>query len=268
MSAVAVPKDPYIGLQQARTEAGGFVFGHWLSPKSARRVESHGHAEAHFILVTAGDFMTDAAGNAGPGEPILIFNPPDTYHADRFHDGGAFFSVTVPTDAESAAREFAPPRAPTRVGSVGALACVQRLARECLGWDLDSPFVAEAHCLELVGAAACRRSKERRPPPWLHRACQLLREAPQQALNVHAVAREVGVHPIHLTRVFRDHLACTPGEYLRAHRARRAASLLAHSRLSLAHIADECGFTDQSHLTHCFKKSYGVAPDRFRRILA
>jgi AraC family transcriptional regulator len=263
-----IVNDPYIGLQQARAEAGGFVFGHWLSPKRARRVEPHGHAEAHFILVTAGDFMTDAAGNAGPGDPLLVFNPPGTYHADRFHAGGAFFSVTVPATADEAAREFATPCAPTSIESVDALASVQRLARECLDWDHDSPFVAEAHCLELVGAAARRRSKERRPPAWLDRACQLLRDAPQQALNVYAVALEIGVHPIHLTRVFRDHLACTPGEYLRAHRARRAASLLAQSRLSLAHIADECGFADQSHLTHCFKRSYGVAPDRFRRILA
>ena len=47
-------------------------------------------------------------------------------------------------------------------------------------------------------------------------------------------------------------------------RFRRAATLLAHSRLSLAQIAASLGYTDQSHFTHEFARFFGQAPSRAR----
>ncbi|MDQ0463280.1 AraC family transcriptional regulator [Caulobacter ginsengisoli] len=251
----------FIGQAVARAEAGGFELGHWLSPRTTA-VEPHGHEEGHFIFITAGDFVTEAG--AGEDGPLLIFNPPGTFHRDHFRAGGAFFSVKVPPEAQAAAAELSPPRSPTRLGQLAAVAAMERLIRETHAWDGDAALSAEAACLELLAGAGRGGLTERRPPRWLAQAADLLRDG---AGGVAAVAALIGVHPIHLARTFRAFHRCTPGEYLRACRLRRAAGLLCRTRMALADIAHACGYADQSHLTRSFARAHGVAPDAFRRMI-
>jgi len=71
------------------------------------------------------------------------------------------------------------------------------------------------------------------------------------------------VHPVHLAAAFRRHFGCTPGAYLRRARVERAAAMLKR-RLSLAEVALRCGFADQSHMTHAFRRTLGVTPGMLR----
>jgi AraC-like DNA-binding protein len=41
--------------------------------------------------------------------------------------------------------------------------------------------------------------------------------------------------------------------------------MLAEGNMSLAEIAAECGFSDQSHFTRTFTHATGIAPGRWRR---
>ena len=70
---------------------------------------------------------------------------------------------------------------------------------------------------------------------------------------------------MHLARVFRLHLGCTPGDYLRRRRLARAAVLLRETARPLSDVALACGFADQSHLAHAFRRHAGVSPGAFRR---
>ena len=83
--------------------------------------------------------------------------------------------------------------------------------------------------------------------------------------SVRDIARELDVHPVHLARRFRRHFDTTPGDYLRRCRLDRARSLLRRSQASLADIASATGFTDQSHFTNAFRKTFGISPGAFRR---
>jgi AraC family transcriptional regulator len=259
---MCAPADPFIGQQLARAEAGGFSFGHWISSRE-ETVDPHGHAEAHFILITAGEFASEADGDAR-GAPLLIFNPAGTFHGDHFEDGGAFFSLKAPLAANEWGDELALPGAPTRVIAAPARAAIARLLRACLNWDGNSERDAEALCLEALGAAA-KSSDERTPPRWLAQALDLLRDG--ETGSVAHVAMRLGVHPIHLARTFRVFHGCTPGEYLRRARVERAAALLKGSRRSLADVAHMCGFADQSHFTRAFQSALGVTPRRFRQMI-
>jgi len=249
-----------IGQPFDQYEAGGFAYGHWVSAADAPPIEPHGHTQAHFIFVTAGAFVSDARG--GGSSPALIFNPADTYHADHFERGGGFFSVTTPALAQTFARDWRLPRDPSYVAAERAFVTLWRLMRASTR-DAD----AESLCLELMDAAGDGPKPDRAAPRWLATACDLLRDAGAADARVGAVAAAVGVHPIHLARSFRRFLGCTPGEYLRAHRSHRAASALAKTRFSLAHIAADCGYADQSHLVRSFRDFYGVTPEQFRRAL-
>jgi len=104
-----------------------------------------------------------------------------------------------------------------------------------------------------------------RPPSvgWLAVARELLDDQCGEAVRVTELARAAGVHPVHLARVFRRYLGCTPGDYLRR-RLERAAVLLRETACPLSDVALSCGFADQSHLANAFKRHIGVTPGAYR----
>lgn len=57
----------------------------------------------------------------------------------------------------------------------------------------------------------------------------------------------------------------TPHRHLMRLRLARAASLLTQSDATLADIALDVGFNDQSALTHAFRRQYGQTPAVWRR---
>ena len=253
----------FTGAEFTPAQAGGFAVSHWISPGlPASRRHGHGHAHAHFVLVTGGRYMTPLAE---PGRPPLIYSPPQTWHADHVGEGGgSFLTITLPDRVvDSLPRRRLPGQAtllsdPAAVGLALAL-------RRCAAAGAD-PDVLEALCLELSGALAAGRP-ERWRPAWLGRAVELLNEPACDSMEMSDIAAQVGVHPVHLARGFRRFAGCTPSEMRTGRRLKAAAGLLAHDRLSLAEVALEAGFADQSHFTRVFRSRFGVAPGRYREIV-
>lgn len=142
-----------------------------------------------------------------------------------------------------------------------------RICRELQSKDELTALVIEGVALELM-AHACRTSctgPGTRRPPWVDRVREQIHDSfagPQSLGNLAATA---GVHPAHLTEVFRREFGCTVGEYIRTLRVSFARQLMATSDLSLAEVALRAGFADQSHLTRLFKKVTGATPGSYRR---
>ena len=67
----------------------------------------------------------------------------------------------------------------------------------------------------------------------------------------------------HLVRVFREAVGIPPHAYLRQVRIRHAKAMLAAGQ-PIADVAIATGFTDQSHLTRCFKQLWGFTPGQYR----
>ncbi|HXI14462.1 MAG TPA: helix-turn-helix transcriptional regulator [Thermoanaerobaculia bacterium] len=86
----------------------------------------------------------------------------------------------------------------------------------------------------------------------------------RQQISLASVAREVGVHPVHLARQFRKHYGVSVGERVRFLRVERAKELIA-AGMSLPGVALEMGFADQSHFTRTFMKLAGMSPGMYRR---
>ena len=67
----------------------------------------------------------------------------------------------------------------------------------------------------------------------------------------------------HLVRVFREAVGIPPHAYLRQVRISHAKAMLAAGQ-PIADVAIATGFTDQSHLTRCFKQLWGFTPGQYR----
>ncbi len=238
-------------------------------------VPRHTHDAGHFIFLVSGAYLTAARG-AGPEctRPTLIYNPPGTTHQDRFRrtDGqfdGRFWSVSIDPERMRRIAEQVPLVDQATCGrEPQAVGLAARLVRECRAWAPCSPLVAEAICMELTACVARAAAPViAAPPGWLRVARELLHDCCGDRLTVYDVARTCGVHPVHLARVFRRHVGCSPGTYLRQCRLDRAAALLREGGTSLSEVALASGFADHSHLSKTFRRLRGVTPSRFRQLL-
>lgn len=142
----------------------------------------------------------------------------------------------------------------------------RRLYQEFTESDDLSPIVLDGLAFQLF-ALLCRRRKElpQSLPTWLGRADELIRTRFTESLGLEAIAQAVCVHPAHLAREYRRHYNCTIGEQMRRLRIEYACEQLSSSKRSLAEIALEAGFSDQSHFTVSFKQQIGASPSQYRR---
>jgi len=224
-------------------------------------VGRHTHAEPHFMLVLGGTYLSSIEGEVeAMRPPFLLFEPAGTTHDDRFAAStGSFVAVSLGmVDGEVL------PTAPQTLRRPSALRCALLLAREARAEGVDRPML-EGSVWELVSetsAEPCARAS----PRWAYDAYEaVMDEAADPDLSVASVAGRVGVHPVHLARVFRQAWGCAPAELLRWRRTERAAALLADSRLCAAEVAAAVGFADQSHMNRAFKTCYGAPPGAWRR---
>ncbi len=101
----------------------------------------------------------------------------------------------------------------------------------------------------------------------VRQAQDLLEAAPEQAISLDELSRQVGLSPYHLLRTFRAEVGLPPHAYqtqLRVWRARR----LLRAGLSIAEAASAAGFVDQSHLHRHFRRVLGVSPGAYLRSFA
>ena len=116
----------------------------------------------------------------------------------------------------------------------------------------------------LVLVARPERVPERRPPEWLSRVEDLLKNGFQENLTIGEVAAQVSVNPAYLSRVFRQFHHQAIGDYLHDLRVQFACQQLADPDVALSALASASGFADQSHFTRVFKQCTGMTPGAFR----
>ena len=243
-----------------------FELAHRVPTIHQDAVQEHAHAEAHYLLFMRGRYLSTAHGAPLLAtRPMLIYNPPGVVHRDCFQGdgaGGRFFTLS-PGLATIAGLSL-PSYALALDGTT--LQAAVRIARLVARGDRGSLQI-ESLCTELLGATAIAlESCLDLAPRWLKRALELLRDDCGRDMSLAEVARTADVHPVHLTRVFRRHLRCTPGDYLRRCRLDRAAALLAAKGLRLSEIAQACGYFDQAHFSRAFKQAYGMSPNIYRHV--
>jgi AraC-like DNA-binding protein len=136
--------------------------------------------------------------------------------------------------------------------------------------DLDDPL-SELGCAEIaVAAADCLVSlsdrTDRHRPAVDVRAVELVREylaAHAREQTAAATLEKIaGTDRFTITRHFRWAFGTSPDRY-RAMRRLALAQAAIESGQSLAQVAAEAGFADQSHMTRQFKRAYGLTPGRW-----
>lgn len=258
----------FYGVRHERVRGGLFDLGLMEARAPEHDVHLHLHEEAHFVLVLAGTYLSSARGapQQAPA-PALVYNPPRTVHRDRFLGGrGRFMTVSIdPLHLDGWEGGHAGMFNARFLAQPACLRGAFSLVRAMQGGP-DGALL-ESGVWELLGDTATDAcAPPRQPPAWLRKAYEAVMDGPGDSdLSIARLAADAGVHPVHLARVFRTLLGCSPGELLRWRRIERACAMLRDAHRGLAEVALAAGFVDQSHLTHAFRQRFGIPPGAWRR---
>jgi AraC family transcriptional regulator len=105
------------------------------------------------------------------------------------------------------------------------------------------------------------------PDPWtlkIARATVLLETRLDRPIPMEDIAAACGLSHSWFSKRFRATFGISPRQWRLRSRLQCASMLLRDSRMSLAEIAETCGFSDQSHLTRVFTREMGAPPGAWR----
>ncbi len=241
----------------------------WFSAR--HRLPRHSHPLNGLAVMLEGSFDLGTRGRtvACPAGTVLI-EPAGESHTNRMEQGGAHILALQIDPADGNLRQASGGALDRsrQLRDLAILSFAWRIAEELRRPDSVTGLAIEGLGLEMVAEASRRLAGDPargRAPRWLHTVREMMHAQFLEPLSVGMIAREAGVHPVHLARVFRRHTGMSLGSCVRGLRLERAAARLAGSEDSISDIALECGFTDQPHLTRAFRSRTGTTPSRYRR---
>ena len=100
--------------------------------------------------------------------------------------------------------------------------------------------------------------------PAIRKALDYINENSSGQIQINEIADYVGLSRSYFSRLFTKETGQTPYEYLLEIRINKAKQMLALDVLSVADIADQCGFMNASHFVRVFKGKVGQTPASFR----
>jgi len=98
----------------------------------------------------------------------------------------------------------------------------------------------------------------------VRRAREFLLEHYASGVSLEQLSEAAGLSRFHLLRAFKQELGLPPHAFQLQLRIARARELL-NKKMEIAHVAQEVGFYDQSHLSHYFKMAWGISPAKYVR---
>lgn len=197
-------------------------------------IDIHRHWGAYATLVRRGEY-TEAGieGRLNIGANTLVIHPKYHLHSDLVNGPGVVTNIDL-GDADVGHWRAVKGPAVERLTRRDTLPCVNELLAS----------IADAETMEF----AVR-------PTWIKDIAKLDVSDFTQAQS--EISRE------HAHRTFKHYFGMPPGRYRRERKLQHAISLFSHNA-SLADIAFEAGFADQSHMTRLLNKEFGLTPRQFR----
>lgn len=110
-------------------------------------------------------------------------------------------------------------------------------------------------------------SFQNRLPVWVNKIQEIMSDENSETISLTYLAHQLNLHPVYLSRSFTHYFGCSFSEYYRTFKIQKSLQALQNKKISISQIAYQNQFADQSHYIRCFKKSYGLTPLEYRKII-
>jgi AraC family transcriptional regulator len=237
------------------------------------RTPAHENEGACLTVTLHGSWLVHDCAKAFACTPgVVHVVPGGARHYSRFESAGArMFALYVAEEKQDelgAARGALDSVRHFRDGRVEELA--RSAMREIQFPDAATSLALEGLALEMLAWTARPHGNvpgEKRSR-WLRRVEERLRAEFRTTPSYEEIAREVGVHRVHLARSFRAATGLSMGAFVRRLRLEWTADQLVRTSKPLVELAAEAGFADQSHFTRLFRAKTGMTPALYRQRFA
>lgn len=220
----------------------------------------HEHDFGNITAVIRGEMLETADGGEHRGRSCsIVVKPAGTPHANR---------IIGRTSAITVAVQFA--RNSPIATQLGAWRWIESdlVARAALalqaalhaGANVEErahDFVETVLAIGATGGAPC----------WFAELRAILDRDFAEPLHFRELARQLGMHPVYVSRAFQRYAGLSMRNYVRARRLAEARHLLGTTQRTAAAIALDTGFADASHLSRTFAQTLGLTPRAFRKTL-
>ncbi len=98
------------------------------------------------------------------------------------------------------------------------------------------------------------------------RALNLIHAEPSASWSLDDLSRKIGMSRSAFAERFKQLVGITPIRYVTEWRMQEAADLLKTTELSIAAIAEQCGYTSEVAFRKAFRSVIGVPPGQYRRM--
>lgn len=266
-----------------RGEVIRFSQSHHLPGTETVRVETsgrlwrayHEHYSVCALVDSAGvDWRRGRERHHGLAGDVLLAQPGDLTLSTALARPHTFVAISIPAPAleEAArARETRHTLPSWRAAQIRNEWLCSRISR-CHAVLEESESVLDAQsayfeCIDLLFQHCIERRTT--APPALPRANLLrvrdyLHENYHQQFGMCELASAAGMSRYHLSRSFAAEFGLTPHAYLVQVRLAKAKTQLAGG-VPVQRVALECGFSDQSHFTRHFRRTFGATPVQYVR---
>jgi len=260
-----------VDVRLSAIQVPGFVLREAFYPPLSR-VRRHAHDNIVWGFVVSGEMIDETDVSCDFCAPMTVRTLPAGFaHENRYGPLGARCLLIEPSPDVIRGAEAPRPRNRARfktVGHVGAGRFSElglRLWHEVRHPDALSPLAADCLLSEMVGWVANPQTTSwGGRPAWLDGVCQRLHALFRDEQELASLARDAGVHPVHLVRVFRRFCGVTPADYVRRLRVTWVCDALRRDTVAIADLAYAAGFYDQSHLNRVFRRERGMTPAQYR----
>lgn len=249
--------------------AGFYLTETAYAPKA--KVSKHFHQHTCFCLVLKGIYTEVYREKAIECKAShLIFRPAEEVHSDHFgnHSTSCLIIEFRNEWLENFRKGSVKLDEPASFQSNLLVWLAMRLRNEYRQTDDFTSLTVEGLMLEMVAEIGRNtvKSSEPRQPHWLKQAREILHENFAERMSLSEIAESVGIHPVYLAEIFRQHYQCTIGEYIRRLRIEFASSEISKTDAPLADIGLASGFSHQAHFSRTFKRLTGLTPAQYRTI--
>ena len=93
----------------------------------------------------------------------------------------------------------------------------------------------------------------------------ILKHYTEPNFTVAAIGEFMGLSEVHIRRIFKNSVSCSPVAYINYLKIEKAKNLLRSSNYSVTEIAESVGINDPYYFSRFFKKSTGMTPTDYRR---
>jgi AraC family transcriptional regulator len=266
----------FYGAVEGKHEQCDAIFTN-LRHASPKKLPAHAHELAFFALLLEGEYGERYQRRDRQFRPFTIhFRPAGVPHQDEVGPRGVrFFEIEIRPSWRQKLADYSAALDLAHDDCAGGplLWFGMRMYREFLGNDSTDNFAAddlvvESLLAEMLGYVARMRPENvAHRPAWLGRVVEKITAEYCERLTLDELSFEAGVHPVHLSRVFRKFVGEGIGERVHRLRIRAACEQMLTRELSMAEISLTTGYADQSHFTRAFRRATGMTPAAFRRQL-